>query len=153
MFAGSSIEFTAQIINNGNTKDAIKEATVQFRSCPHLTMVGVEELANTVVDPTGAQGGKDTFVTLTLEASTSQPTRVCEVTLSLESEGDEASRSTTFEVDVEAIQADDDDTSSNNDDQEDDDVLLREESNSVPWVGGIELLLLLGFVSVLRKSS
>jgi len=106
-----------------------------------------------VVDPTGAQGGKDTFVTLTLEASTSQPTRVCEVTLSLESEGDEASRSTTFEVDVEAIQADDDDTSSNNDDQEDDDVLLREESNSVPWVGGIELLLLLGFVSVLRKSS
>jgi hypothetical protein len=153
LFAGSSIEFTAQIINNGNTKDAIKEATVQFRSCPHLSMVGVEELANTVVDPTGAQGGKDTFVTLTLEASTSQPTRVCEVTLSLESEGDEASRSTTFEVDVEAIQADDDDTSSNNDDQEDDDVLLREESNSVPWVGGIELLLLLGFVSVLRKSS
>jgi hypothetical protein len=55
-------------------------------------------------------------------------------------------------VDVEAIQADDDDTSSNNDDQEDDDVLLREESNSVPWVGAIELLMLLGFVSVLRKS-
>jgi hypothetical protein len=153
LFAGSSIEFTAQIINNGNTKDAIKEATVQFRSCPHLSMVGVEELANTVVDPTGAQNGKDTFVTLTLEASTSQPTRVCEVTLSLESEGDEASRSTTFEVDVESIQTDDDDTSSNNDDQDDDDVLLREESNSVPWVGGIELLLLLGFVSVLRKSS
>lgn len=153
LFAGSSIEFTAQIINNGNTKDAIKEATVQFRSCPHLSMVGVEELANTVVDPTGAQSGKDTFVTLTLEASTSQPTRVCEVTLSLESEGDEASRSTTFDVDVEAIQADDDDASSNNDDQEDDDVLLREESNSVPWVGGIELLMLLGLVSALRKSS
>lgn len=152
LFAGSSIEFTAQIINNGNTKDAIKEATVQFRSCPHLSMVGVQELANTVVDPTGAQSGKDTFVTLTLEASTSQPTRVCEVTLSLESEGDEASRSTTFDVDVEAIQADDDDTSSNNDDQEDDDILLREDSNSVPWVGAIELLMLLGLVSVLRKS-
>ena len=153
LFAGSSIEFTTQIINNGNTKDAIKEATVQFRSCPHLSMVGVEELANTVVDPTGAQSGKDTFVTLTLEASTSQPTRVCEVTLSLESEGDEATRSTTFDVDVEAIQADEDDSSSNNDDQDNDDALLREESNSVPWVGAAELLMLLGLVSVLRKSS
>jgi hypothetical protein len=151
LFSGSSIELTAQILNNGNTKDAIKEATVQFRSCPHLTMVGVEELSNTVVEPTGAQNGKDTFVTLTLEASSSQPTRVCEVTLSLESEGDEASRSATFDVDVKASESEEDDSSSNNDDQDEDQAILTEESNSVPWVGAIELLMLLGLVSALRK--
>ena len=151
LFSGSSIELSAQIINNGNTKDAIKEATVQFRSCPHLTMVGVEELSNTVVDPTGAQNGKDTFVTLTLEASSSQQTRVCEVTLSLESEGDEASRSATFDVDVKASESEQDDSPSNDDDRDEDEAILTEESNSVPWVGGLELLILLGLVSVLRK--
>lgn len=153
LFSGSSIELTAQILNNGNTKDAIKEASVQFRSCPHLTMVGVEELSNTVVEPTGAQNGKDTFVTLTLEASSSQPTRVCEVTLSLESEGDEASRSATFDVDVKASESEEDDFSSNNDDQDEDQAILTEESNSVPWVGAIELLMLLGLVSALRKQT
>ncbi|MBT3477083.1 MAG: hypothetical protein HN458_03990 [Euryarchaeota archaeon] len=153
LFSGSSIELTAQILNNGNTKDAIKEASVQFRSCPHLTMVGVEELSNTVVEPTGAQNGKDTFVTLTLEASSSQPTRVCEVTLSLESEGDEASRSATFDVDVKASESEEDDSSSNDDDQDEDQAILTEESNSVPWVGAIELLMLLGLVSALRKQS
>jgi hypothetical protein len=118
-----------------------------------LTMVGVEELSNTVVEPTGAQNGKDTFVTLTLEASSSQPTRVCEVTLSLESEGDEASRSATFDVDVKASESEEDDSSSNDDDQDEDQAILTEESNSVPWVGAIELLMLLGLVSALRKQS
>ena len=106
-----------------------------------------------MVDPTGAQNGKDMFVTLTLEASSSQQTRICEVTLSLESEGDEASRSATFDVDVKASESEQDDSSSNDDDRDEDEAILTEESNSVPWVGGMELLILLGLVSVLRKQS
>lgn len=152
LFAGSTIDFTAHIVNNGNTKDAIKDASVQFRSCPHLSL-DVDELANTVVDPTDAQNGKDTFVTLTLEASSSQPSRVCEVTLSLESEGDEALRSATFEIDVKAVEAQEDQSSSDNGVQDGDDTQLTEESNSVPWLGAVEILVLLGLVSVCRRGT
>ena len=110
LYSGSWIELSAKLTNNGNARDAVKQATVQFRSCPHLSMPGVEDLANTMVEPTDAQNGKDTYVTLRLEASESQPNRVCEITLALTSEGDEASRSTTFEL--EAMAAEEQDSSS-----------------------------------------
>lgn len=150
LHAGSWIDLSVQLINNGNARDAVKEASVQFRSCPHLSMQGLDELANTVVDTTNAQNGKDVFVSLRLEASESQPNRVCEVTLSLTSEGDDASRSETFELEVMAVEVSDSPPDTSQPDDEEGTSTLSQESNSLPWIGSIELLILLGLAS-LRK--
>jgi len=153
LYSGSWVELSAKLTNNGNARDAVKQATVQFRSCPHLSMPGVDDLANTLVEPTDAQNGKDTFVKLRLEASESQPNRVCEITLSLTSEGDDASRSTTFELEVMATDEQDSSSTSseveNSDDK--DDESLSQESNTLPWVGGVELLMLLSLASLSRS--
>jgi len=152
LHAGSWIEFSAQLVNNGNTRDAVKQASVQFRSCPHLSMPGLEDLANTLVETTDAQNGKDTFVTLRLEASESQPNRVCEVTLTFTSEGDEASRSSTFEIEVMAVEVDDDTAPPSNSDDTNDGELLSQESNTLPWIGGIELLMAFSLATLGRSS-
>ena len=153
LHAGSWIDLSTQLVNNGNARDAVKEASVQFRSCPHLSMTGLDELANTLVDTTGAQNGKDVFATLRLEASDSQPNRVCEVTISLVSEGDDASRSVTFELEVMAVEASDSPPDSPQTDDDEGSSSLSQESNSLPWVGGIELLLLLGLASLRKQFS
>lgn len=150
LHAGSWIDLSTQLVNNGNARDAVKEASVQFRSCPHLSMTGLDELADTLVETTGAQNGKDVFATLRLEASDSQPNRVCEVTISLTSEGDDASRSVTFELEVMAVEANDSPQDMPQTDDQEGSSSLSEESNAMPWVGGIELLMLVGLAS-LRK--
>ena len=152
LHAGSWIDISTQLVNNGNARDAVKEASVQFRSCPHLSMMGLDELANTLVETTDAQSGKDVFASLRLEASESQPNRVCEITLSLTSEGDAASRSVTFELEVMAVEVDDSSQESPQTDDEEETNSLSQESNSLPWAGGIELLTLIGLAS-LRKST
>lgn len=150
LYAGSWIELSAKLTNNGNARDAVKQASVQFRSCPHLSMPGVEDLANTLVETTDAQNGKDTYVTLRLEASESQPNRVCEITLALTSEGDEASRSTTFELEVMSVDEQDSSSTSAETGDSNDGDSLSQESNSLPWVGGVELLILFSMVALRR---
>ena len=151
LYAGSWVEISAQLVNNGNARDAVKQATVQFRSCPHLSMPGIEDLANTLVDTTDAQNGKDLYATLRLEASESQPNRVCEITLILTSEGDDASRSTTFELEVMGVDNQDSSSTSSETDDSDDNDLLSQESNTLPWIGGIELLMLFSLASLGRN--
>ena len=153
LHAGSWIEISAKLANNGNARDAVKQATVQFRSCPHLSMPDVEDLANTLVETTDAQNGKDTYVTLRLEASESQPNRVCEITLSLTSEGDDASRSTTFELEVMAVDDQDSSSTSSETDNTDDSDGLSQESNTLPWVGGVELLMMFSLASLGRNKN
>lgn len=113
-------------------------------------MPGVEDLANTIVETTDAQNGKDTYVTLRIEASESQPNRVCEVTLTLTSEGDEASRSTTFELEAMAVDEQGSSSTSPETGDSDNGDSLTQESNTLPWVGGVELLILLGTVALRR---
>ena len=116
-------------------------------------MPGVEDLANTIVETTNAQNGKDTYVTLRLEASESQPNRVCEITLSLTSEGDEASRSTTFELEAMAVDEQDSSSTSPETGDLDDGDNLSQESNTLPWVSGLELLILLSMVALRRNNT
>jgi len=151
LYAGSWIEVSAQLTNYGNARDAVKQATVQFRSCPHLSMPGVGDLANTLVETTDAQNGKETHVTLRLEASGSQPNRVCEITLTLTSEGDDASRSATFELEVMGANDQDSSPTSPETDGSDDGDHLSQESNTLPWVGGVELLMLFSLASLGRS--
>ena len=153
LYAGSTVDLSIQLMNLGNAKDAVKEASAEVRSCPHLTVEGLDALVNTVVDPTGAQNGKDASAILTLVASESQPRRTCEVTISLVSEGDDTARSTTFDVDVLAYE---EDTNPTNDANDDDDSSASEdglsvESNTVPGFAAIEAIMVVAVVSLLRR--
>ena len=100
--AGTWIEMTMQLKNMGNTKDAVTEAEAEVRSCPQLSVLGLESVSGTVVEPTDVGGQAPVDVILRLEASSSHPERTCEIRLIVTSEGDGASRSTTVEVDVKA---------------------------------------------------
>ncbi len=153
LYAGSTVDISIQLMNLGNAKDAVKEASAEVRSCPHLTVEGLDALVNTLVDPTGAQNGKETSAILTLVASESQPRRTCEVTISLVSEGDDTARSTTFDVDVIAYE---EETKPTNDGNNDDDSTASEdglsmESNTVPGFAAVEAITGVAMVSLLRR--
>ena len=72
------------------------------------------------------------------------------MTLSLTSEGDDASRSATFELEVMAVEVSETPQETTPTDEEGNSDTLSQESNALPWIGGIELLMLIGLAS-LRK--
>lgn len=131
LFAGSWVDFTLEVSNLGNTQDAITMGEATVRSCPHLTVSGMEQLDNTVVQVTNANGDNKATFTLRLEASSSHQERTCEVSIAVESEGDGNLRSSTFNVDVSAPAADD--PLLPDDDVGDDDTGSLSTSDSLPW--------------------
>lgn len=131
LFAGSWVDFTLEVSNLGNTQDAITMGEATVRSCPHLTVSGMEQLDNTVVQVTDANGENKATFTLRLEASSSHQERTCEVSIAVESEGDGNQRSSTFNVDVSAPATDD--PSLPDDDVDDDDTGSLNTSDSLPW--------------------
>jgi hypothetical protein len=137
LFAGSWVEFTLEVSNLGNTQDAITTGEATIRSCPHLSVSGLDQLDNTVVQVTNDKGDNKVVFTLRLEASSSHQERTCEVTLSVQSEGDNAQRSSAFNV---AVSAPSNEETNTPDQGEDDDVPIVSESSSLPWLSMTELL-------------
>ena len=152
LFAGSWVDFTLEVSNLGNTQDAITTGEATVRSCPHLTVSGLEQLDNTVVQVTNANGNNKVTFTLRLEASSSHQERTCEVSIAVESEGDKNQRSSTFNVEVSAPAADD--PSMSDDDTEDDDTGTLSTSDSLPWppVGQFLLACCAAFLLAGRKT-
>lgn len=136
LFAGSWVEFTLEVSNLGNTQDAITTAEATVRSCPHLSVVGLDELENTVVQVTNANGNNKASFTLRLEATSSHQERTCEVSIAIESEGDGAQRSDTMNIDVKSPQEDSEPTV---EEDEDDEPML--EDGNLGWSGGLETLM------------
>jgi len=137
LFAGSWVEFTLEVSNLGNTQDAITTGEATIRSCPHLSVSGLDQLDNTVVQVTNDKGDNKAVFTLRLEASSSHQERTCEVTLSVQSEGDNAQRSSAFNVAVSAPSTEETNTP---DEGEDDDAPIVSESSSLPWLSMTEVL-------------
>ncbi len=136
LFSGSWVDFTMEVSNLGNTQDAITKGEATVRSCPHLSVAGLDQLENTVVQVTNANGDNVVRFTLRLEASTSHQERTCEVSISVESEGDKSERSSTFNVDVVAPEVKE--TTPDEGDEEDEPLLP--DSSSLPWVSMFDLL-------------
>ena len=136
--AGTWIEMTLELNNMGNSKDAVTEAEAEIRSCPQLSVVGLDGIAGTVVEPTDVGGQAPVEVVLRLEASSSHPERTCEIRLIVTSEGDGASRSTTIEVDVNA--ADPDEVAGNPNDVGTSDPSTGTESDAMPLPNALVLL-------------
>ena len=149
LFSGSWVEFTIEVSNLGNTQDAITVAEATIRSCPHLSVVGLDQLENTVVGVTNDDNSNAAAFTLRLEASSSHQERQCEVSLAVTSEGDDTTRSTTMNVQVIApeveqdVRDDDDDTTASDG---------FEDSTPLPWTSMNETILAL-FISFLFIST
>ncbi len=135
LFAGSWVEFTLEVSNLGNTQDAITEGTASIRSCPHLSVVGLDQLEDTVVQVTSTNGNNKAEFTLRLEATSSHQERTCEVSVSVESEGDGTQRSSTMNVNVKAPQVAE--NQPEEDDEEDQTFL---EDGNLFWLGTLELM-------------
>ena len=153
LFSGSWVEFTLMVSNLGNNNDAIVSGDATIRSCPHLSVTGLESLENVVVGVTDKDGnGKKSF-TLRLEATSSHQERTCEVSISVLSEGDEMTRSSTMNVNVVAPSADDSTVSDN--DQDDDSETTSTGSESMPSFSLIEIffVILLTTAFVARRHS
>ena len=138
LFAGSWVDFSLEVSNLGNTQDAITMGEATIRSCPHLSVTGLEQLENTVVQVTNANGDNKAIFTLRLEASSSHQERSCEVSIAVESEGDNNKRSSTINVNVNAPAADDPVVSE--DDADDGETGPSSTSDSLPWPPLGELL-------------
>lgn len=136
LFSGSWVDFTMEVSNLGNTQDAITMGEATVRSCPHLSVVGLDQLENTVVQVTNANGDNVVRFTLRLEASTSHQERTCEVSISIESEGDKSERSSTFNVDVVAPEV----KETTPDEGDEEDQPLLPDSSSLAWVSMVDLL-------------
>ena len=151
LFAGSWVDFTLEVSNLGNTQDAITTGEATVRSCPHLTVTGLDQLDDTVVPVTNANGDNKATFTLRLEASSSHQERTCEVSIAVESEGDNTQRSSTFNVDVKAPSTDGPVVSE--DDVNEGDAGSLSTSDSLPWLSTSEAVvaLLLAWMVVGRK--
>ena len=136
LFSGSWVDFTLEVSNLGNTQDAITMGEATVRSCPHLSVTGLEQLENTVVQVTNANGDNAVVFTLRLEASTSHQERTCEVSIAVESEGDESQRSSTINVDVVAPEV----SETTNEEEDEEDQPLVPDSSSLPWVSLFDAL-------------
>ena len=136
LFSGSWVDFTLEVSNLGNTQDAITMGEATVRSCPHLSVTGLEQLENTVVQVTNANGDNAVVFTLRLEASTSHQERTCEVSIAVESEGDESQRSSTINVDVLAPEI----SETTNEEEDEEDQPLVPDSSSLPWVSLFDVL-------------
>lgn len=151
LFAGSWVEFTLEVSNLGNTQDAITMGEETIRSCPHLSVSGLDQLENTVVQVTNEKGDNKAVFNLRLEASSSHQERTCEVTISVQSEGDNAQRSSAFNVAVSAPSNEETNTPVQG---EDDDAPIVSESSSLPWISMTEVLVVfLAATMALRRGS
>ena len=142
LFAGSWVEFDLTVSNFGNTQDAITVGQATIRSCPHLSVLGLEEVEDVIV-PVTATNGEGAMFTLRLEATSSHQERTCEITISIGSEGDAGSRSDTLDVAVVAPEADEDPVGNAGDDDSDSGLNQDLDNNPLPWLGVSELVVVL----------
>ena len=142
LFAGSWVEFDLTVSNFGNTQDAITVGQATIRSCPHLSVLGLEEVEDVIV-PVTAANGEGVMFTLRLEATSSHQERTCEITISIGSEGDAGSRSDTLDVAVVAPEADEDPVGNAGDDDSDSGLNQDLDNNPLPWLGVSELVVVL----------
>jgi hypothetical protein len=136
LFAGSWVEFTLEVSNLGNTQDAISAGTASIRSCPHLSVAGLDQLEDTVVQVTTSTGNNKAEFTLRLEATSSHQERTCEVSVSVKSEGDGTERSSTINVNVKAPQVAENEPTDDEGGQAND-----LEDGNLFWMGTIEQIM------------
>ena len=146
LYAGSSVEYTIMVTNNGNGKDVIKMPESSVKSCPSVTIEGLDAMKDIELVNSST---KEYDIRIT--ASSSQPERMCEITISIKSAGNGQIVSTIFQVEVVSNSANDDDRVIPNDDQPSDDSETQlTETNTLNFLGIYEIILIVFFAMSFR---
>ena len=146
LYAGSSVEYTIMVTNNGNGKDVIKMPESSVKSCPSVTIEGLDAMKDIELVNSST---KEYDIRIT--ASSSQPERMCEITISIKSAGNGQIVSTIFQVEVVSNSANDDDrVIPNNDQPSDDSDTQLTETNTLNFLGLYEIILIVFFAMSFR---
>ena len=146
LYAGSSVEYTIMVTNNGNGKDVIKMPESSVKSCPSVTIEGLDAMKDIELVNSST---KEYDIRIT--ASSSQPERMCEITISIKSAGNGQIVSTIFQVEVVSNSANDDDRVIPNDDEPSDDSDTQlTETNTLNFLGLYEIILIVFFAMSFR---
>ena len=146
LYAGSSVEYTIIVTNNGNGKDVIKMPESSVKSCPSVTIEGLDAMKDIELVNSST---KEYDIRIT--ASSSQPERMCEITISVKSAGNGQIVSTIFQVEVVSNSANDDDrVIPNNDEPSDDSETQLTETNTLNFLGIYEIILIVFFAMSFR---
>ena len=146
LYAGSSVEYTIMVTNNGNGKDVIKMPESSVKSCPSVTIEGLDAMKDIELVNSST---KEYDIRIT--ASSSQPERMCEITISIKSAGNGQIVSTIFQVEVVSNSANDDDrVIPNNDQPSDDSETQLTETNTLNFLGIYEIILIIFFAMSFR---
>ena len=146
LYSGSSVEYQLTVTNDGNGKDVIKMPDASIRSCPSLSIEGLDAIEDVEIE-----NSTSTDFVIRVAAAESQPERSCEVTISIKSAGNGKIVTTVFDIMVTSNAADDDKGGiDNNDDsgsQEDNELV---ESNTLDFLGIYEVLFILTLAMAFR---
>lgn len=146
LYAGSSVEYTLFVTNNGNGKDVIKMPESSVKSCPSVIVEGLDIIRDVELD-----NASTSEYDIRISASSSQPERTCEITISIKSAGNGQITSTIFEIDVVSNSGDDDDriTPSNEEPSDNSETQLTE-TDTLNFVGFYELIIVVLFALSFR---
>ena len=138
LYAGSFIEYDFNIENMGNSDDAVDNPMVSIRSCPNLDIEGFDDLDGQVIAV-----GQNFQLKFKVTASTVHPDRTCEVTLSIDSSGNQITTSVIIEIEVTAVDSTTEDSSQSNnqDSQPDDESTELTESGTLPFLSFVEIII------------
>ena len=133
--------------NNGNAKEVIKMPESSVKSCPGVTIEGLDGIEDIELPGFGSY----LISPIRISASSSQPERMCEVTISIKSAGNGEIVSTIFQVEVISNSANDDDrVVPNNDQPSDDSETQLTETNTLNFLGIYEIILIIFFAMSFR---
>ena len=147
LYSGSSVEYQITVTNDGNTKDVIKMPDASIKSCPSLSVEGLDAMKDIEIDNSTTAD----FV-VRVVASESQPERTCEVTISIKSAGNGKIVTTVFDIMVTSNSAEaDKEINDNNDDSDSQQDSELVESNTLTFLGTYEVLFILTLAMALRS--
>ena len=146
LYSGSSIEYQVLVTNNGNGKDVIKMPESSVKSCPSVSVEGLDAIKDTEIDNSTT---KD--FTIRISASESQPARSCEITISIKSAGNGKIITTVFEIMVNSNSVEEDKATDGNigDSEAEQDVDITE-SDTLDFLGIYDVIFVLTLAVVFR---
>tara|TARA_B100001564_G_scaffold268943_1_gene230546 strand:+ start:161 stop:1126 length:966 start_codon:yes stop_codon:yes gene_type:complete len=148
LYSGSSVEYQISVTNNGNGKDVIKMPEASVKSCPSVSVEGLDAIKDMEVDNSTT---KD--FAIRIAASQAQPERSCEVTISIKSAGNGKIISTVFDIMVNSNSVDDVDKGSNDDtdDSDMDQDFDLTENNTLDFLGIYDFIFIFTLAMVFRS--
>ena len=146
LYSGSSVEYQVLVTNNGNGKDVIKMPESSVKSCPSVSVEGLDAIKDTEIDNSTTKG-----FTIRISASESQPARSCEITISIKSAGNGKIITTVFEITVNSNSVEEDKASDGNvgDSEAEQDVDITE-SDTLDFLGIYDVIFVLTLAVVFR---